>query len=181
MSASLKKGKSRGPEGFSNELFKMPVIGIDLKKSLLIMVNKIKENIFIPPMMKIANVTTIPKKGSKLLLKNERGIFRLSVVRSILMKLIYNQNYEKIDQNMSESNIGGRKGRGCRDHIFVINGIIHHQLTKKVKKPLCIQIYDYTQMFDSMSLKESMNDLYDVGVQDDSLALLYEANKDIKM
>ena len=178
---SLKKGKSRGPEGFSNELFKMPVIGIDLKKSLLIMVNKIKENIFIPPMMKIANVTTIPKKGSKLLLKNERGIFRLSVVRSILMKLIYNQNYEKIDQNMSESNIGGRKGRGCRDHIFVINGIIHHQLTKKVKKPLCIQIYDYTQMFDSMSLKESMNDLYDVGVQDDSLALLYEANKDIKM
>ena len=96
------------------------------------------------------------------------------------MKLIYNQNYQKIDKNMSDSNIGGRKGKGCRDHIFVINGIIHHQLAKKVKKPLCIQIYDYTQMFDSMSLEEAMNDLYDVGVQDDTLALLYEANKSIK-
>ena len=49
---SLKKGKSRGPGGLSNELFKNPVIGMDLKKSLLMMVNKIKENIFIPPMMK---------------------------------------------------------------------------------------------------------------------------------
>ena len=42
-------------------------------------------------------ITTIPKKGSRLKLENERGIFRVSVIRNILMRLIYNQNYHKID------------------------------------------------------------------------------------
>ena len=60
------------------------------------------------------------------------------------MKLIYNQNSETIDNNMSDSNIGGRKGRGCRDHIFVINGIIHHHLATKSKTPfIAIQVFDY--------------------------------------
>ena len=44
-----------------------------------------------------------------------------------------------------------------------------------------IQIFDYAQMFDSMSLEEAVNDLYDVGVQDDTLPLLYEANQNIEM
>ena len=145
------------------------------------MANKIKLNLMIPKFMKRANVSTIPKGGSRLLLKNERGIFRLSIVRSIIMKLIYNQNSEKIDNNMSDSNIGGRKGRGCRDHIFIINGIINHQLATKSKTPLAIQIYDYRQMFDSMSLEEASNDLYDVGIQDDNLPLIFEANQNIEM
>ena len=178
---SLKKKKSRDPDGLANEIFQNPIIGINLKNSLLIMANKIKQNLMFPRFMKKANVTTIPKGGSRLLLKNERGVFRLSIIRNIVMKLIYNQNSEEIDNNMSDSNIGGRKGRGCRDHIFMINGIIHHQLAKKSKTPLAIQIFDYAQMFDSMSLEEASNDLYDVGVKDDNLLLIYEANQDIEM
>ena len=170
---SLKKNKSRDPEGLANEIFRDPIIGINLKKSLLVMANRIKKCLMIPKFMKKANVTTIPKGGSKLLLKNERGIFRLSIIRSILMKLIYNQKYEIIDKNMSDSNVGGRKGRGCRDHIFVINGVINHQLASKSKTPLAIQIFDYRQMFDSMSLEEAANDLFDVGVQDDNLHLIF--------
>ena len=52
-----------------------------------------------PPFMRNANITTIPKKGSCLLLENERGIFRVPVLRSILMRLIYNQKYESVDSN----------------------------------------------------------------------------------
>ena len=36
---------------------------------------------------------------------------------------------------------------------------------------------DYRQCFDSMWLKECINDLYNAGVTDDALALIYEANK----
>ena len=36
-------------------------------------------------------------------------------------------------------------------------------------------------MFDSMSLEITISDIYDCGVKDDLLVLLYEANKNVKM
>ena len=49
--SKLKNNKSRDFEGYSNELFKSDIIGSDLKMSLLVMFNKIKENCFIPKFM----------------------------------------------------------------------------------------------------------------------------------
>ena len=179
--ADLKNGRSRDPEGLINEIFKKNVIGSDLKKSLLLMFNKMKESQTIPISMNYANITTIPKKGSKLLLENERGIFRVSVLRTILMRLIYNENYRIIDQNMSDCQTGGRRGRGCRNNILIVNGIIHDTLASKKKHPVVLQIYDYRQMFDAIGLKEALSDIFDVGVKDDNFTLLFEANKDIRM
>ena len=48
-------------------------------------------------------------------------------------------------------------------------------------KPIILQIYDFKQMFDSMDLEKALSDLYDVGVNDESLALLYKANHEIHM
>ena len=141
------------------------------------MVNKIKEHDFIPDFMKKATISTIPKPGSKLVLKNERGIFVLSAIRTIFMRLLYNTKSMIIDQHMSDSNVGGRKKMSSINHIFVINGIIHETLSSKHNTPVTLQIYDYTQMFDSMSLEESISDLYDSGIKDDTLSLLYNANK----
>ena len=87
---------------------------------MLIMFNKIKEAQIIPKFMKRANITTVPKKGSRLNLENERGIFRDSVLRNILMRLIYNQSYSEIDKNMSDCQMGGRKSKGCRNNIFIL-------------------------------------------------------------
>ena len=44
-----------------------------------------------------------------------------------------------------------------------------------------MQSYDYTQMFDSMSLSITISDLFDCGLTDDLLVLLNEVNKDIIM
>ena len=79
----------------------------------------------IAKIMNFANVTTVPKKGSKLLLQNERGIFRVPVVRSILMRLIYDQKYKLI----SDCQMGGRKRKGCKNNIFILNGIIQDVLS----------------------------------------------------
>ena len=178
---ALKNNRSRDPDGLINEIFKKNVIGDDLKESLLIMFNKMKQQQIIPDFMKIANITTVPKKGSRILLENERGIFRVSVLRSIFMKLIYNQKYGEIDQNMSESQMGGRRKKGCRNNILIINGIIHDVLASKKNEPVVLQIYDYKQMFDAISLEEALCDAFDTGIKDDSLALLYDANKEVKM
>ena len=100
--AKLKSNKSRDFEGFCNEIFKENVIGTDLKKSLLVMFNNLKKNNQIPKFFNCANITTVPKKGSRLILTNERGIFRVSVIRSILMNLIYESNYPQVDKQTSD-------------------------------------------------------------------------------
>ena len=92
------------------------------------------------------------------------------------MRLIYNDNYDAIDRNMSYSQMGARKKKGCRQNIFMINGIIHDVLSSKIKKPVLFQIYDYKQMFDAINLKEAISDIYDTGLTNDNLSLLYQAN-----
>ena len=177
---NLKNNKSRDHAGYANEIFKSGVIGGDLKLSLLKLFNKIKCSGEIPKFMKFANITTIPKKGSLTNLENERGIFRVDVIRSILMRLIYNNKYSVIDKNMSDCQMGSRKKKGCRNNLFIINGIIHDVMRTK-KKPVLLQIYDYKQMFDSVDLSKAISDVYEVGMKDDNLKILYEANKEIFM
>ena len=72
---NLKNNKSRDSEGLINEIFKMETIGSDLKKSLLLMLNKLRKNKMIPEFLNFANITTVHKKGSKIEPRNERGIF----------------------------------------------------------------------------------------------------------
>ena len=82
---------------------------------------------------------------------------------------------------MSDSNVGARRNKNIRNHIFVINGIICDVLSSKMKKPIDIQIMDYKQCVDAMWLAETMNDLFEAGVKDDQLALIHEANKEVKV
>ena len=92
------------------------------------------------------------------------------------MRLIYEDKYEQINQSMSDSQVGGRKGKNIRNHIWIVNGIICDVISTKKKSPVDIQIFDYKQRFDSLWLEECLNDLYSAGVKDDSFQLLYNVN-----
>ena len=148
----LKNGKCRDPQGFINELFKRDVAGKDFKDSLLCILNKTKETLLIPDMMTNVNIVMIPKPGKPGLheLENQRGVFLISVFRSILMKLVLKDEYETLDSHMTDSNIGGRKERRIQDHIFIVNGILFDNTRSKNNRPLSICIYDCRQCFDSM-------------------------------
>ena len=50
-----------------------------------------------------------------------RGIFRTPVLQNILDKLVYNNEYETLNQNLTNCNIGSRKRRNKRENLFVIN------------------------------------------------------------
>ena len=52
----LKNNKSRDNDGLINELFKLEVIGEDLKKSLLVMFLKLKKKQMIPTFLNITNI-----------------------------------------------------------------------------------------------------------------------------
>ena len=175
---SLKKNKSRDPHYLINEIFKPGVIGTDLFNSLLLLFNRVKFEFDFPDIMKLANIISIYKgKGEKNSLESDRGIFIINIFRSIMMKLIYNDEYDNLDEQMSDSNIGARKNKNIRNHIFIINGVINETLKNK-KKCIDIQILDYRQCFDSMWLEECINDLYESGLTNPNLALIYQANKE---
>ena len=61
-------------------------------------------------------------------MENDRGIFVVSVLRMILDSLIYEDKYSDVDEKMSNSNIGARKCRTIRDHLFVVYGIMNSVL-----------------------------------------------------
>ena len=79
----MNKGRARDPRGLGAELFQLSVRGADLKSSLLKIINVIKEDGVITSIMRESMVTTIPKPGSKFKLRNKRGIFKLSIIKSI--------------------------------------------------------------------------------------------------
>ena len=177
---NMKNNKSRDPHGLLNEILKPGVCGNDLKLGILHLVNGVKENFHFPDYIQWANITSIYKKsGSRLSLENERGIFILSVLRKIIDRILYNDMVKDIDTNMSDSNIGGRKNKNIKNHLFIIYGIIN-AVVKGEAKPIDIQIYDIKKAFDALWLEESLNDLADTipkDKQNDKLALLYEANR----
>ena len=165
-----------------NELFSNEVAGKNLKVSMLKLFNKMKAENYIPDFIRFADVATIYKgKGEKNDLENDRGIFLVTTFRSILMRLIYKDKYQVIDSNMSDSQVGGRKGKNVRNHIWILNGIICDVLSTKKKNPVDVQIFDYKQCFDSLWLQECLNDMYDSGVKDDKLSLLYNINTQVNV
>ena len=175
----LKSGKCRDPEGLIREIFMLENIGEDLKQSLLVLLNKVKASGKLPAFMQNFNICAIYKgKGPITDLDSDRGIFLVSIFRTILMKMIYRDKYEIIDNSMSDSNLGARKNKNIRNHIFVVNSILHDVLSKKSKEPVDIMVLDYKQMFDSECLFECMNDLFEAGVDDHIFSLIYEANRE---
>ena len=171
---SMKNNKARDAHGHIYELFKYG--GEDLKESLLKMLNLVKCKQIYPEIFKPADITSLyKKKGEKTDLNNDRGIFNVVKIRSLMDKLVYNDKSNIIDSNMSSSNIGGRKNRNIRDHLFVVNAILHD--IKSTKENIDIEIFDVKKCFDKMWSSETANDIYEAGVKDDNFVLIANSNK----
>ena len=172
---SMKNNKARDAHGHVYEIFKFG--GDDLKDSLLKMLNNIKKKQIYPDIFKPSNITSLYKrKGEKSDLNNDRGVFNVVKIRSILDRMVYNDKYSIVDKSMSSSNIGGRKKRNIRDHLFVINSILH-DFKLNSKENIDIEIYDVKKCFDKMWSSETANDFYDAGVKDDNFVLISNSNQ----
>ena len=170
---SLKNGKARDPHGHIYEIFKYA--GKDLKHCLLKFLNSVKKKQKYPEILQPSNISSFyKKKGDRSDLDNDRGVFNVVKMRSILDKMIYNDKYDTIEQSMSGSNIGARKGKNIRDHLFVINAVIN-DVTKN-KKDVDIEIMDIAKCFDKMWYAETGNDIFNAGVRDDKFVILANSN-----
>ena len=177
---SLPNNKSMDPNGMINEVFKEGCIGSDLKDALVSLFNGVKFHLLIPMSIALSNITTIYKnKGSRLDLNNDRGIFILTVMKKMLDKLIYAENYSDIDERMSDCNIGARRKRNIKDHLLIIHGVIN-SVVRGNEECIDIQIYDIEKAFDALWLEDSLNDIFDNIAEEnrnDKISLLYESNR----
>ena len=145
--------------------------------AIIKLMNRIKTELFFPKPLKVCNVTNLYKnKGLKQQFDSHRGIFRTPVLRNILDKLIYDDEYQNIDQNLTNCNVGSRKGRNVRDNLFVI-GAIMNESKQNPEEATDIGVYDIYKCFDSLWLKECINDLYESGLTNDKLNLIYLSNQ----
>ena len=176
---SLKKNKARDPMRWPNELFCLENIGKDLKCSALKLMNCIKTAQYLPKMLRSPDITSVFKKqGSKFYLNNERCIFKLNVLRTILDKLIYMDKIDGIDASISDTQIGVRKKKNIRNHLFMIYGI-QNEVKQAKNKSIDIMFYDIEKMFDSQWTTDTLNDIYEAcDVKDDKVSLMHESNKE---
>ena len=173
---SLKNNKARDEHGHIYELFKYG--GRALKSSLLKLYNLVKSKQKYPTIFQQSNISSFwKKKGEKSDLDNDRGVFNVTKIRSILDKMIYNDIYDIVDSNMSSSNIGARKHRNIRDHLFVINGIINDVINNKEANDIDVQIYDVAKCFDKLEFTNTANDLFNAGVQNDKFVIIANSNE----
>ena len=91
-------------------------------------------------------------------------------------RLIYNDEYEKIDVQLTDSNVGARRNRNIRDNIFVLNAITNSVVNGK-EDPVDIQLFDVEKCFDALWLEECINDAFEAGFKNDKLVILYEENQ----
>ena len=132
---NMKNNKSRDPNGLVNELFKKETAGEDLKCAILMLMNRVKDEQIYPKCLESCNRSSIWKmKGPRHKFSSYRGIFRVSIFRAILDRLIYNDEYHNIDKNLTDSNVGARTNRNIRDNIFVLNAIWNSNKTHLKKQ-----------------------------------------------
>ena len=168
---SLKNNKCADPLSMTYELFKPGIIGGNLFNSLLMFCNETKEKVKVIEALKLSDITSIYKnKGSRLSLDSERGIFSVVKVRSIIDKLLYQDIYPIIEEQMSDSNVGARRERNIRDNLFVVYAVMGDALDTGVD--LEVVLYDVAKCFDSMWWECTSNDLRNKNMCNDKFALI---------
>ena len=85
-----------------------------------------------------------------------------------------NRISDTLQQNISKFQNGGMKGKGVVDNLFILRDIINH--ANYLVKELWLTFYNIGKCFDSLWLEDCINSLWDLGVRDDALCLIYLMN-----
>ena len=174
---SLSKGTSPGPHPVPPDVYKRA--GRGLINIICKAMNRIKNTLVIPlDWLENLIVTIFKNKGSRKVLKYYRGIFLGDILTKILEKVIKSRIQDKLN-NINILQAGSRTNRGPADSLFILNGTIDH--AKYLKKRLYITFYDYTTCFDSLWLDDCMISLWDIGIRNELLNLIFKLNETTKI
>ena len=100
-------------------------------------------------------------------------------MKKMLDKLLYVDNYDGIDDNMSDCNVWSRKKRNVKEHLQIIHGTINSVVNGN-EDCIDLQIYELEKAFDGLWLEDCLNDIYDNTPKEnrnDKISLLNDSNR----
>ena len=170
----LKLKKAEDFNGWRNELIISG--GEEMKKSLILMCNKISKELITPGQWNNVIVKSFYKnKGPKLDMESRRGLF----LTNILSKLFENMILKNDSSTMYPWQNGGGKNRSDIDNTIIINAIIDNN--RRLNKKTYILFADAVKCYDNLWLQDCLIDLCDLGMREREIAMLYEMNKETKV
>ena len=101
-------------------------------------------------------------------------IFLVPILSVIFEKLLKNRINILLQQNISKFQNGGMKGKGVVDSLFILRAIVNH--AKYFEQRIIDYLLRHRKCFDSLWLEDCINSLWDLGVKDDTLFLVYLMN-----
>ena len=139
-------GKATGLDNIKNEFMKNG--GEEMRKTLVIIMNKIWDEEKVPTEWLLATITPIHKQGNKNITNNYRPISLTSVVGKLFEKVITDRITEWLEESglLVEEQGGFRKGRGCMDQIWTLNEIV--QSRREKRKHTYMAFIDFTKAYD---------------------------------
>ena len=170
---NLATKKAPGADGITTELLK--AAGTGLRQGLLDIFNYMKQNTVVPQQWENVVVVTLYKgKGKRKELINYRGIFLTSIMCKIFEKLIKSR-VDNILNRVSKFQAGAKTNRSTNDQLFLLHGAVDHLIY--LNQSIYITFYDFRQAFDSLWLKDCILSLWELGIQNSYLSLIYKLNQ----
>ena len=175
--SELKKKKCKDGWGWKNEFIIEG--GIEMKKSLLKLVNRMEVDGVTPQMWNSVLIKSAHKKGSVLDLDNKRGLFITEIISKVYEKVIKNRNRQTIERSLSDNQTGGLRDRATIDNHVLLSETIRKN--KKIGKKTYVIFGDAVKCFDKLWLKDTLVELYKAGCSPQDIAMIYQMNKDTEI
>ena len=170
----LKVGKSPGCDLVTAKIIKASgEQGIDVYHHLC---KKIWHQGKLPQEWKRSISIPIPKKGDLKECTNYCTISLISHASKIMLKIIQRKLETKLEEEVSATQAGFRKGLGTRDHIFNLRMII--QKCGDFNNDLYMCFIDYLKVFDYVSHSQLCTTLIKMGFLEREIGLIKELYKE---
>ena len=167
----LKRKKAGDREGWTNELIIEG--GDEMVKSVVILCNRVMDQMHVPKQWKEMTIKSVHKKGSKMLMDNRRGLFLTNILSKLFERVLDDETTEEID--MSEYQCGGRKGRGTIDNQIMMKAVTDYN--QGLNKKTYLYFADAYKCFDRLWLKDCLIELWRAGMRERDVMLIFEMNK----
>ena len=154
--------------------------GQGFKNAVYRLCKRIIENEEIPACFELTILQQIYKgKGSKTDLSNSRFIHLKDWLPRTCDALVVGGMKTKILSSSTKFQIGGQEGHRSQEHLFSLKSVL--ALMESRGEGILFQLYDIRKFFDHESLRDVLDTLHDVGIDDNVYRAWYMLNKNTRI
>ena len=160
----MKSNKSPGPDTIPAEQIKTSDVAIS---ELHLLLSAIWNQEVLPEDFVLGDMLMHYKKKSKDDRANYRALGLLNHSYKIFVMVILGRILPFVTEHLSDTQAGFRKGRGCRDNIYILTQLIDKLLSDaedETRSAAVITYIDFTAAFDSISHQYLLKALIEYGV-----------------